>query len=173
MREEKENEKGKKLRYTAIAIILIAILAFISIYTYVSNSINSALTASLETFSFESAIATPTVEGAELNITFILTNPTEFPIIIDMIIISFSINNVDIGGVSIMDAYNETVLAGKHNYFYFYNRVIKENVLNSLQNETYTLSVTEGSWIRGSASYLFFQTHITKPIAFSTIVRNP
>jgi|GEM_PF-4032537 len=171
MRKEKENEKGKKLRYTAIAIILIAILAFISIYTYVSNSINSALTASLETFSFESAIATPTVEGAELNITFILTNPTDFPIIIDTIIISFSIDNVDIGGVSINP--NETVLAGKHNYFYFYNRVIKENVLNSLQNETYKLSVTEGSWIRGSASYLFFQTHITKPIAFSTMVQNP
>jgi len=171
MRKEKENEKGKKLRYTAIAIILIAILAFISIYTYVSNSINSALTASLETFSFESAIATPTVEGAELNITFILTNPTDFPIIIDTIIISFSIDNVDIGGVSINP--NGTVLAGKHNYFYFYNRVIKENVLNSLQNETYKLSVTEGSWIRGSASYLFFQTHITKPIAFSTMVQNP
>ena len=171
MREEKENEKGKKLRYTAIAVILIAILAFLSIYTYVSNSVNSALTASLETFSFESAIATPTVEGAELNITFILTNPTEFPIIIDTIIISFSIDNVDISGVNINP--NETVLAGKHNYFYFYNRVIKENVLNSLQNETYKLSVTEGSWIRGSASYLFFQTHITKPIAFSTIVRNP
>ncbi|MCK4435305.1 hypothetical protein KAU87_00680 [Candidatus Bathyarchaeota archaeon] len=171
MREEKENEKGKKLRYTAIAVILIAILAFLSIYTYVSNSVSSALTASLETFSFESAIATPTVEGAELNITFILTNPTEFPIIIDTIIISFSIDNVDIRGVNINP--NETVLAGKHNYFYFYNRVIKENVLNSLQNETYKLSVTEGSWIRGSASYLFFQTHITKPIAFSTIVRNP
>jgi len=172
MREEKENEKGKKLRYTAIAIILIAILTFISIYTYVSNSINSALTASLETFSFESAIATPTVEGAELNITFILTNPTEFPIIIDTIIISFSIDNVDIGGPPSINP-NETVLAGKHNYFFFYNRVIKENVLNSLQNETYKLSVTEGSWIRGSASYLFFQTHITKPIAFSTIVQNP
>ena len=171
MREEKGNEKGKKLRYTAIAVILIAILTFISIYTYMSNSVNSALTASLETFSFESAIATPTVEGAELNITFILTNPTEFPIIIDTIIISFSIDNVDIGGVSINP--NETVLAGKHNYFYFYNRVIKENVLNSLQNETYKLSVTEGSWIRGSASHLFFQTYVDKPIAFSTIVRNP
>jgi len=171
MREEKGNKKGKKLRYTAIAVILIAILTFISIYTYMSNSVNSALTASLETFSFESAIATPTVEGAELNITFILTNPTEFPIIIDTIIISFSIDNVDIGGVSINP--NETVLAGKHNYFYFYNRVIKENVLNSLQNETYKLRVTEGSWIRGYASHLFFQTYVDKPIAFSTIVRNP
>ena len=171
MREEKGNEKGKKLRYTAIAVILIAILTFISIYTYMSNSVNSALTASLETFSFESAIATPTVEGAELNITFILTNPTEFPIVINTIIISFSIDNVDIGGVSINP--NETVLAGKHNYFYFYNRVIKENVLNSLQNETYKLSVTEGSWIRGYASHLFFQTYVDKPIAFSTIVRNP
>jgi len=172
MREEKENEKGKKLRYTAIAIILIAILAFISIYTYVSNSVSSALTASLETFSFESAIATPTVEGAELNITFILMNPTEFPVVIDTIIISFSIDNVDIGGVSIKNP-NETVLAGKHNYFYFINRVVKESVLNSLQNETYKLSVTKGSWIRGSASYLFFQTYVDKQIAFSTIVQNP
>lgn len=171
MREEKKNEKGKKLRIIAIAIILIVTVVSISIYTYVSNSVNSALMASLETFSFESAISTPTEEGAELNITFILTNPTEFSMVIDTIIISFSIDNIDIGGVNINP--NETVLAGKHNYFYFYNRVTKENVLNSLQNETYKLSVNEGSWIRGSASFLFFQTHIAEPITFSAIVQNP
>lgn len=173
MREEKKNEKRKKLRYIAIAVILIVTIVSISIYTYVSNSVNSALMVSLETFSFESANVTPMVEGVELNITFILTNPTEFSIIVNTISIAFSIDNVDIGGVSINP--NETVLAGKHNYFYFYNHVEKEeeDVLNSLQNETYKLSVTGGSWIRGSASFLFFQTHVAKSIAFSAIIQNP
>ncbi len=170
MREEK-NERRRKLWHTGIVITLISIIIFAFIYTYMSNSVNSALMTSLETFGLESTISTPTLEGAALNITFILTNPTEFPIMINAIKAYFSIDNIDIGGVTINP--NETVLAGKHNYFYFYHRVTNPTVLNSLQNATYKLSVTAGSYIRGSASYFFFQTQVTKSIVFSEIVYNP
>ena len=170
MREEK-NERRRKLWHTGIVITLISIIIFALIYTYMSNSVNSALMTSLETFGLESTISTPTLEGAELSITFILTNPTEFPIMINAIKAYFSIDNIDIGGLIISP--NETVLAGKHNYFYFYHRVTNPTVLNSLQNATYKLSVTAGSYIRGSASYFFFQTQVTKSIVFSEIVYNP
>lgn len=170
MRKEK-NERRRKLGYIAIAAILLAIIIFISIYTYMSNSINSSTKASLETFQLTSASSIPTVEGAELNITFNLRNPTHFPIVIETISITFSIDDIDIRGVSI--DLNETIAAGESRYFYFYPPVTNEHVLNSLQNETYKLRVTEGSWIGASASFLFFQAYVAQPITLSALIQNP
>lgn len=153
-----------------ITVILITIIGTFSTYTYFTNSLNSALKKSLETFNLTSVSGTPITEGVELNITYILQNPTEFPVIVETIIISFAIDNIDIGGVNI--APNKTVSASESSYFYFIRFVTDETVLNSLQNETYKLSVTEGSWISGSTGFLLFQVHATKSIASSEIIHN-
>lgn len=168
---EESNSKKKKLSYIIIILISIISIGTITTYTYFTNSLNSALKRSLETFNLVSVSSTPLTEGVELNITYILQNPTAFPITIKTIAISFAIDNIDIGGKNIDDV-NNTVSARESSYFYFFRHVTDETVLRSFQNVTYKLSVAEGSWISGSTKFLLLQAHATKSIASSEIINN-
>jgi LEA14-like dessication related protein len=166
---EENNNKKKKLRYLIIILVLIGIVT-ISTYTYFTNSLNSALKRALKTFELASINSTPLTEGVELNIAFILQNPTAYSITIDTIAISFEIDNIDIGGKDINP--NSTISARGSSYFYFIRHVTDGTVLKSLENETYKFSVTEGSWISGSTKFLIIQTHATKSIVGSEIIQN-
>ena len=167
-----EGDDGrKKLKYAVIAAILIIVIGIFSVYTYFNNSLNSALKRSLETFDLISVSSTPITDGVELNITYILRNPTEFPIILETIITSFTIDDIDIGGINISP--NKTIPASESSYFHFFPIVKDARVLNSLENETFKLSITEGSSMSGSTAYLFFHAHSTKSIVYSEIIHNP
>ncbi len=167
---EEGSSRRKKLKYILIIAILIIIIGIFSVYTHFNNSLNSALKRSLETFNLISVSSTPITDGVELNITYILRNPTEFPIIVETIIISFAVDDVDIGGINISP--NKTILASESSYLHFFPSVKDTRALNSLKNDSFKLSITEGSSMSGSTAYLFFHAHSTKSIVYSEIIHN-
>lgn len=163
LRKEKTGRRKKLLR-VAIVLALVFVLAVAAIYIHLNNIITAALTQSLRTFKIAS-VTYPSVQlnPVEVNITFILKNPTDFSITVETIIISFSIDDRDIGGVTVYPTQN--LPAGENTYFYFIHTVTNEDVLNSVRNSTYKLSVN--GRIGGSARYLFVQAHVGRRVVFS------
>jgi len=164
---EKKADRRKKLSRIMVVLALIIIIAVAAIYTHLNNTFTVALMESLSTFEV-TEVEYPSIQpdSIQLNITFILKNPTDFPISIETIIISLNINEKYIIGVNL--PLNENLSAGEAIFFYSIRDVTGNDVLSSIRSQTYTLRV-EGE-IVGSISYLFVQTHVRKGLAFSKVV---
>ena len=153
------------------ALIIIAVIVFAVVHTFLSNAVASALKRSLGTLSLLS-VTYPTANLSspepfvQINITFTLTNPTDYPVTVEAIWIDFSIDRQDIGGIDV--PLDEEVQAGESTVFFFVQTVDEDNVLQSLMNPTFTLS---GEGIaKGSARYFYFQTSSTRTLGFSKTV---
>jgi hypothetical protein len=159
----REKTRKKKWTYTLIALTLAAILAGAIIYVNLSNTLTAALIKASSTFR-RFSVTYPSVEpnSVDINITFILNNPTDFAVTVESIFVSFSIDNNDIGEVVVFPSQN--IPAGEHSFFYFIRHVTNENVLKSLRNQTYGLKVTGKLGL--SANYFFIQSRWDRNIAF-------
>lgn len=166
MRGEKADRRKKLLR-VLVVLVLIIVIAIAAIYTHLNNAFTVALMESLSTFEV-TRVEYPSIQpdSIQLNITFTLKNPTDFPISIEAIIISLYIDEKHIIGVNL--PLNENLPAGEDTFFYSIHDVTSNDVLSSIRSQTYTLRV-EGE-IVGSTSYLFVQTHVRKGLAFSNVV---
>lgn len=164
---EKKADRRKKLLRIMVVLALIIIIAVAAIYTHLNNTFTVALMESLSTLEV-TRVEYPSIQpdSIQLNITFILKNPTDFPISIEEIIISLYINEKYIIGVNL--PLNENLPAGEDIFFYSIRDVTGNDVLSSIRSQTYTLKV-EGE-IVGSISYFFVQTHVHKGLAFSKVV---
>lgn len=151
----------------AIVLALVTIIAVAAVYTYLNNTLAGALMQSLGTFRVVSVTypsASP--DSVTLNITFMLRNPTDFPITLERIIVSFSVDDRDIGFLDLFPA--QYLPAEEKTFFHFIRSVKNENVLRSFEKPTYILWV-EGK-IVGSLNYLFVDTSSTRRLAFSQTV---
>jgi hypothetical protein len=163
--------RRKRLWRLLIASIIIAVIAFAALHTFLSNAVASALKRSLGTLSLQS-VTYPAINLSspepfvQVNITFTLTNPTVYPVTIEAISLAFSIDQQDIGGLNVPLV--EDVQAGESTVFFFVQTVDDDNVLQSLMNPTFSLS-GEGL-ATGSAHFLYFQTSTTRTLAFSKTV---
>jgi hypothetical protein len=146
-------------------------IVFVAAHTFLSNAVASALRRSLGTITLQSAtfpainLSSPT-PSVEINITIILTNPSDYPITIDKINLAFSVDQQYIGGLNI--PLGEDVQAGESTTFFFIQILDDNNTLQRLKNPTFILS-GEGS-ATGSAHFLYFQTSSTRTLAFSQTV---
>ncbi|MCK4477557.1 hypothetical protein KAU88_03390 [Candidatus Bathyarchaeota archaeon] len=163
----KEADRRKKLLRVLVVLALIIVIVIAAIYNYLNNTYTVALMESLSTFEV-TRVEYPSIQpdSIQLNITFILKNPTDFPISIEEIIISLYIDEKYIIGVSL--PLNENLPAGEDTFFYSIHDVTGNDVLSSIRSQTYTLRV-EGE-IVGSISYLFVQARVHKGLAFSKVV---
>lgn len=153
------------------ALIIIAVIVFAAVHTFLSNAVVSALKRSLGTLSllsvtYPAANLSSPDPFVQLNITFTLTNPTDYHVTVEAISIAFSVDRQDIGGINV--PLDEEVQAGESSIFFFVQTVNEDNVLQSLMNPTFTLS---GAGIaKGSAHYLYFRTSSTRTLGFSKTV---
>ncbi|UCD96608.1 MAG: LEA type 2 family protein [Candidatus Bathyarchaeota archaeon] len=163
--------RRKRLRRLLIAIIVIVVVVFAATHTFLSNAVTSALRRSLGTITLQSAtfpainLSSPT-PFVEINITITLTNPSDYPITIDVIDLTFSVDQRIIGGLNI--PLGENVPAGESTIFFFIQRVDDNNILQSIMNPTFILS-GEGL-AKGSVHFLYFQTSSTRTLSFSQTV---
>jgi len=166
LRKEKTGRRKKLLRI-AMVLALVIVLAVAAIYIYLNNTLTAALMQSLRTFKMVSVTySSVEADSVELNITFILENPTDFSITVEAIIIFFSVDERDIGGVTVSPTQN--LPARENTSFYFIRYVTDEDVLDSIRNQTYKLSV-EGK-IVGYTRYLFVYKRMDRRLAFAETV---
>jgi len=154
------------------ASIIIAVIVFAVIHTFLSNAVTSALKRSLGTLSLLSVtypvanLSSPE-PFVEINITFTLTNPTDYSVTVETISITFSVDRQEIGRTYDLPL-DEEVQAGESAVFFFVQTVKEDNVLQSLMNPTFTLS-GDGT-AEGSTHYFYFRTSSTRIVAFSKTV---
>ena len=156
MREETNRRKLKRIfLVTGLALfILIAVN-----YLHLNNTLGTALRQTLRTFDMvEVTYPSTSTEIVYLNITFIINNPTDFPMTIESINIRFEVGSIEIGGMNI--APSQDIPAGEYTHFQFTYAVSNADVLITLQKESYGLRM-DGS-ISGSTRFLFVQTSATR-----------
>ncbi len=162
--KKRKSDRRRTLRYVILVLALAAILAVAAIYINFNSTLVAALGNSLNTFRL-TEVTYPTVEpdSIDLNISFILRNPSDFAVTVESIIIYFSVDDRDIGGVSISPG--QDIPAGESSFFYFIRHVTDDPVLNSVRNQTYRLGV-EGR-IDVSARFFFVQSVRDRRLVFS------
>lgn len=150
--EETRGGKRKKLAWATAAVAIMVIIAFAVVYVNLNSALNSALFQSLNTFDLVS-VAYPSVspDTVDLNITFSLENPTSYTTKVSAIMLSFRVDEKDIGSVNFEP--NQDLPPGEENFFYFFRHVTDENILMSFNNQTYNL-VIKGK-ISASVSHFF------------------
>lgn len=149
MREERTSRR-KKLLIVAIVAALAIVLGVAFVRTYLNNTLTTALKRSLGTLKMSSV----EYYGGELNITFVLENPTDFSITVEAISVSFYVNEKPVGVVSA--PLGDDLAAGESTFFSFSSPQWQS--MNIAQNQTYRLRV-EGM-ISGSARYPFVETSV-------------
>ena len=160
--EEEEKTRRRKLVRIILALIIVIALITVTLQIYLGNALNASLIRSLNTFEL-SSVTYPSIQPSEveLNITFLMRNPTDFTMSVESIDISFSVNNIDIGGINVDTT--QKLLPGDSTFFYALHNVNDANVLNSLRDETYSLKVA--GTISGHSSYLFFNSHQRRQVS--------
>lgn len=163
--------RRKRMWRLLFASIIIVVIVFAVIHTFLSNAVTSALKRSLGTLSLLSVtypvanLSSPE-PFVEINITFTLTNPTDYPVTVEAIRITFSVDRQEIGTIDVQ--LDEEVQAGESAVFFFVQTLDEDNVLQSLMNPTFTLS--GDGIVKGSTHYFYFRTSSTRIVAFSKTV---
>ena len=159
---KEEKTRRKKLVRIILALIIVIALIIVALQIYLGNTLNASLIRTLDTFELMS-VTYPSVQPSEieLNLTFFMRNPTEIPMSVESIDISFSVNTLDIGGINVDTA--QSLLPGDSTFFYALHYVNDANVLNSLRDETYSLKVA--GTISGQSSYLFLNSHKQRQVS--------
>ncbi len=165
--------RRKRMWRLLFASIIIAVIVFAVIHTFLSNAVTSALKRSLGTLSllsvtYPAANLSSPEPFVEINITFTLTNPTDYSVTVETISITFSVDRQDIGGINDDLLLDEEVQAGESAVFFFVQTVKEDNVLQSLMNPTFTLS--GDGVVKGSTHFFYFRTSSTRIVAFSKTV---
>ena len=151
--EDENHRPRKKLVWTAAAIILISLIAFAVVYVNISNTLNSALFRLLSTFDLERVTyPSVTANAIDVNITFLIRNPTSYTARINTITLSFWVNDIDIESIDVDP--EQDLPPGEEGFFYFFPHVTDDRVLTSFNNRTYQLTV-KGT-IRASTGYFAF-----------------
>lgn len=159
--KQEADGRRKKLTWVILTLTLIIVVALAALYVNFSNVLNNALQRSLSRFSMDS-VAYPMVnlDAVDINITFILENPSDLTITVEVILLSFWVDDEDIGTVSVMP--HQEAPPGEASYFYFVRHVTDITVLESFQNPNYELRI-EGR-ISGSARYFFIEATLEKSV---------
>jgi hypothetical protein len=166
-----DEEKGKRKRrlvWAAVAVALLIIAAFAVGYVNLTNALSSALSQSLNTFDLNSVVyplAGP--DWIDLNITFLMRNPTSYPVKLNAITLSFRVDGRDIVGVPPIEP-NQELSPGESYPYSFLRNVTDAHILSSLNSETYTLTI-KGK-ISASVSYLLFSASRSRDIDSARIV---
>lgn len=151
-----------------LALALIAAIVLVVVYVHLTNVLSTTLLESLGTADIEEVTYSDITPGSvDLNVTWNLTNPTDLTITVERIVVYFSVDDRDIGGVEV--PLNQELPPDGIHHFSMIQSVRDAQVLESLNSPTYILKVKQGS-IGGSARYLFVQTRISKRLGFSRTV---
>jgi LEA14-like dessication related protein len=162
LRKEKANRR-RRLIWLVAGLTLVIIISVTAFQNYMNNTLDDALTKSLNTFQ-KVSVAYPLVEPdlIKINITFNLRNPTDFAMTVTAVTVSLSVDEIEIDTVSI--PLDQSIPAKENGSFFIEYSVVNEAALNSIRNQTYKLGI-EGS-ITASDSYLFVHDGRTKVFTF-------
>ena len=167
-----DDEKGKRKRrrvWAAVAVALLVIAACTVVYVNLTNALSSALSQSLNTFALDSVVySSAGSDWIDLNITFLMRNPTGYPVTVNAITLSFWVDDRDIVGVPPIEP-NQELAPGESYPYSFLRNVTDAQILSSLNRERYTLTI-KGK-IRASVSYLLFSASRSRDIDSAPIVK--
>ncbi len=165
-----KNRKKSRRKFirALLALALVAVIILAAVYVHLTNVLSATLLESLGTADIEEVTYSDITPGSvDLNVTWSLMNPTDHTITLERIVVYFSVDDRDIGGVEV--PLNQELPPDGIHHFSMIQSVRDTQVLESLNNPTYVLKVRQGS-IGGSARYLFFQTRISKRLGFSRTI---
>lgn len=166
MKDSKKSRRRLIGVFLTLALIVVIVLA--AVYIHLSNVLGMTLLESLGTADIDSVTYGYITPGSvDLNVTWKLTNPTDLSITVERIVVYFSVDERDIGGVEV--PLNQELPPDGIHHFSMIQSVRDATVLESLNSPTYILRVKQGS-IGGSARYLFVQTRISKRLGFSRTI---
>ena len=165
----KDRKKSRRRLIGALlALALVAAIVLAAVYVHLTNVLSTTLLESLGTADIEEVTYSDITPGSvDLNVTWNMTNPTDLTITVERIVVYFSVDDRDIGGVEV--PLNQELPPDGVHHFSMIQSVRDAQVLESLNSPTYILKVKQGS-IGGSARYLFVQTRISKRLGFSRTV---
>lgn len=132
--------KRRRLVWAILVPTIMVITVLAVFYVNLNSALNSALSQSLNTFDLV-RVEYPSVspDVVDVNITFSMENPTNYTVEVNAIVLSFWIDDKDIGTVNIEP--NQDFPPGEESFFYFFRHVTDEDVLTSISTQTYELTI--------------------------------
>jgi hypothetical protein len=168
MFDEEKSRRKRKLVWAALAVVVLILIAFGVVYVNISNAANSALARSLNEFDLASVEnATYPSIGASwvvVNIKFLMRNPTDYAVKINTIMLSFWVDDRDVGNLPVYDKLNLDLFPGEEAPFDFSWNETDEGILTSFHSQTYWLTV-KGK-ITASVDYSVFGASRSRTIDF-------
>ncbi len=161
MKPRAASGKRKQLFYALLILALITVIALAAVYVNFSSALHAALNQSLNTFRVD-RVEYPAVgpDAVDVNMTFVVENPSNLAVTVDAITLSFWIDDIDIGTVAVTSP--QEMLPGEASYFQLVRNVKDPTVLERLQNPTYELRMV--GQVRGSARHFFVEATVEKTI---------